>query len=204
MSKIRIMLFVLVALISASAFAETNDTRYVTDRLLLTMYALPSPSAEVITRLKSGDVLTEVERQGRFTKVTTDSGKTGWVKQVFLVTKKPAVLIVRQAEKDVARIQLKMNKLESSKNSPAKLLAQIKTLESKIEVQASSLKAAMNNEQQLTTENATIKKAQAGEQSSSMMVWALFLILGLLIGFFAGYKVLEIKVKKRFCGLKVW
>lgn len=204
MLKIRVRLFLLMAVISAPCFAETNNTRYVTDRLLLTMYAAPSPSAEVITRLKSGDVLTEMERQGRFTKVTTDSGKVGWVKQVFLVEEKPAVLVVRQAEKEAARLQLKIKKLESSKNSPAKLLSQIKTLESKIDAQASSLITAMNNEQQLTAENAAFKKAQDDEQSSNMMIWALFAVLGMSIGFFAGYKMLEIKVKKRFCGLKVW
>ena len=204
MSKIGMALFIVMAVLSTASYAVSDDTRYVTDRLLLSMYALPSPSSEVITRLRSGDILTEIERQGRFTKVSTDSGKVGWVKQVFLVQEKPAVLIVSQTKAETARIKLELKKLKSNKNSPAKLLSQIKTLKNKIELEESNLKKVMENEELLSIENNAFKNARSNEKNTDLMIWALFVLLGMSIGFFAGYKVLEIKVKKRFCGLKVW
>lgn len=207
--------------LSGAAFAETA---YVTDVLYLSIYADERAERRMDT-LKSGDALRVLRRSGDYTQVRTPGGQTGWVKDSFLVSEKPAVLRSQELEVDVVTLK-QQNSIKDAdiKKLKAQLKAQKKQAGqpvaggdsdqvSRQELAAS--RAALANAQsrvaQLEKDKADLilklKKAPGPSASDTknnqsnlnMILWALP-VLTLIIGFLVGWKMLERRIRDRFSG----
>ena len=88
MKQIRITATAFVLLVVSSSV--TAETAYVTDRLLLGLYAEADSNSQQYRTLPSGTRLDILERQGLYARIITDDGLEGWVKYHFLVTEPPA------------------------------------------------------------------------------------------------------------------
>ena len=85
------MLLLLGALQAASA-----ETAYVTDILRLGLHEAQDTSDRPFQTLVSGAELEVLQRVTNFAEVRTTDGRQGWVKSAYLVTDKPAQLIVAE------------------------------------------------------------------------------------------------------------
>ncbi len=196
---------------------EVKDVQYVTDKLRLSLYQEASASSKPLKLLTSGDRLEVLERKGPYSRVRTEDGKIGWVKNGFLINEPTAVTQLAEAEKRIAALQQDMEKYADSREVIARYEQRI----AKLEQQKGEL------EQQLEQANATIvglqeetenlrrelERSRSGELgwndlwSLVKLYWILLVAISLLlglIGFIAGKLWIERRIRSRFHGYRVW
>ncbi len=100
-------------LVSGHALAET---RYVSDRLEITMRSGKSTSHGIIRMLRSGTQLNvlETDNDSGYSRVRTREGKTGWVLSRFLMKGQAARDKLATAEKKLAELELENNKMATA------------------------------------------------------------------------------------------
>ena len=107
---------VLVILFLATAGNALAESRYVSDKLEITMRSGKGNSYSITRMLSSGtqvEVL-EVDKSAGYTKVRTNSGKEGWVLSRYLMRSQAARDRLAAAEKKLAELELEKRKLETS------------------------------------------------------------------------------------------
>ena len=92
------------------------ETRYVSDRLEITMRSGTSTSHGIVRMLRSGtpvEVL-ETDKQSGYSRVKTSSGNEGWVLTRFLMNGPAARDRLAEAEKRLAELELENRKMHTS------------------------------------------------------------------------------------------
>ena len=137
-----------------SSFAISEETVYITDRILLGVHQQPSENSPIITTIPSGTALTLIQRQDSFAKVRLADGKEGWVSQNYLKADKPAT-----AELDVA-----LAKLQKEQETSQKLAADLNKVEREVQVRRDELSNANT-----TIKDLQQKLKQGANQSSGVV-----------------------------------
>ncbi len=76
---------------------------YVSDELVLGVYAEQNNQGQRLATLHSGTGVEALAESGEFTQVRLSDGTTGWVKSAYLTTKEPAIVRVKQLEEELDR-----------------------------------------------------------------------------------------------------
>lgn len=150
------LLFALLAVCPSSK----AETMYVTDKLILGVYADSEGSGEQIRIVRSGAQLEVMERVGRYAKVLTAEGEEGWVKSQYLVSQPPAVLRVEQLE---AQLQT----LRDTSDEPALLRSRNLELETRLAEQTKRLQTLDQRSQTLQQELVLARDAVAVAQAQA-------------------------------------
>lgn len=198
-------LFILLMLMPIYSMAETV---YVTDILKLKLRASTGTDAQVITNLSSGDKLTVVEKQKRYTRVKTSDGRTGWVQSWFLTDKIPAAHkvdnLIREKETLVKQLLRAESKLKNFDSETAKENDQLRntvaTLSRKIERLTATRRDLEYKLEQQSGELA--KYALAEKYNINLIILVLFLI-SFSGGFLSAYIFKRFKEKKRLWGYQL-
>jgi len=90
----------LLALPAASGWASTA---YVSDELVLGVYASQSTEGARLATLHSGAAVETLAVYGDATQVQLADGTTGWVKSAYLTTHEPATVRVKQLQEQLDR-----------------------------------------------------------------------------------------------------
>jgi SH3 domain protein len=212
----------LVALLTTVAHAQSIESQgtevlYVTDQLRLSLYSQADSQSSVIQLLSSGDKLNVEEIAGPYAKVTSPTGKQGWVKRGFLVSDPTSNLLLKQVTKDNELLKEELDKLKNSKIVLDQYEADMDDMSAKITGLEQENAGA---EQKITELEQTIQQNFIEEQKLregkpalesilkiAQIYWqyiALALLIILLIGYLLGTKITEASVKRKFQGIKVW
>lgn len=184
-------------ILSSAVFAETV---YVTDVLHLGMHVSPG-SGKKIETLITGSELTVLEKTRTHTKVRTSSGKTGWAKSAYLVSEKPARLLVDQLMKKNQKLTNKLEAEIKKTRDERKGLSELQQ-KSKAAIEASNNQA--DRFVQLEKENAQFKEYMVAYRSSiPFSVFMPAIILCLIAGYIACYFWLDYQSRKRHGGFKI-
>lgn len=205
MKQALIILSLLVAL-TGNALAET---RYVSDRLEITMRSGKSTGHGILRMLRSGTAveILETDKKSGYSRIKTRSGKEGWVLTRFLMNGQAARDRLAAAEKRLAELELenrKMNttmaalreekssienerkNLDSEHRDVSQELAEIKRTASSalaIDSENKELKSRMvaveRNLQTVQQENESLKNRTARDW---FMVGAGVILLGIIVG----------------------
>src|SRR5450755_2192741 len=81
----------------------TAATAYVSDELVLGVFAEQNNQGQRLATLHSGAGVETLEVVGEFTQVRLGDGTTGWVKSAYLTTQEPAIVRVKQLEEELDR-----------------------------------------------------------------------------------------------------
>jgi SH3 domain protein len=103
---------VLILLLAALAAAET---RYVSDRLIVTLRQGPGSDYPVIKTLKTGEAMEVLEEGSEYLRVRESEGVEGYVQKQYITKDLPKELIVKGLEKELGRLKAKIVDLEKSK-----------------------------------------------------------------------------------------
>lgn len=206
--------------VSAQENAE-GEILYITDQLRLSLYESASENSKILEYLTSGDRLDVTRTSGPYVFVNTDSGKKGWVKRGFLVSKVPTVTLLNQELEKTETLAEELNKLSNSSQI-------IDQYETDMDVLSMNLKAETEAKEAAQTELEVIKEQVAEKQKKDDLAvatsnheaeaidvlvsvflgyWRYLLPICLafiLIGFIIARKMLEARMKKKFQGVKVW
>ena len=194
-----------------------QETLYVTDKLRLSLYQQPDAKSGTIKLLVSGDVLDVLSKSGPYSKVRTQDGDIGWVKNGFLVSTPTDSFQLLEEQKKNKILSQQIEKFADTKqlvNDYENTISQMNQDQQQLQ---QDLEQQIRLVQELEQERDALNEQIVASQQGSLTVedilfltkqywYALLIIilLLLLIGFIAGKALVESQVRSRFQGVKVW
>ena len=200
---------VLAILFLATAGNALAESRYVSDKLEITMRSGKGNSYSITRMLGSGtqvEVL-EVDKSAGYTKVRTKSGKEGWVLSRYLMRSQAARDRLAAAEKKLAELELEKRKLETAmaslseeKNALNSTLASLEGDSRKVSQELTEIKRTASSALAIDSENKDLKsrvvslerELQTVQQENEglkdrtardwFMVGAAVVLLGIIVG----------------------
>lgn len=156
----RLLAVVLFLLLCSGALA---DTRYISDRLIVTLRELPEATAKVIATLKTDESFEVLEEQDVYLKVRTGAGMEGYVKKQYVSTDTPKPVIIAGLKEEIARLEKAREEMESTLQGNESTLLKENTA---LKQQNRELQAARQQaEQELKARTAELQALQASYDS---------------------------------------
>jgi uncharacterized protein YgiM (DUF1202 family) len=199
-------LLALLVLLSGLPAAQLRAaTAYVSDELVLGVYAEQTGQGQRLATLHSGATVETLAVNGEYTQVRLLDGTTGWVKSAYLTTQEPATVRVKQLQEEVDR-----NRATPPGLAAAAARSELEQLKSELANKQSELDAAR---QALSAPAPASGAPVAGEAASNASPggamgrpWILLIAVpaALACGFWLGYATLARRVRNKFGGIKVY
>jgi SH3 domain protein len=191
-------LFLIFAL-PLSAFAETA---YVTDQLRLGLHRAEDTSDRSFRTLESGQEVEILSQTRNYANVRLPDGTVGYVKVAYLVTDKPAALIVAQTQVENERLQQELERTKSQFAGPA---ATIDALERQVAEQHAALEEGNRRIAELRVQNSDYLERQAQYRNSLPVSWVVGATsVCLVAGFLAGLWWIDYRSRKRHGGFRIY
>jgi len=195
-----------LALLAARVAAATA---YVSDELVLGLYAEQNNQGQRLATLHSGASVETLSVNGEFTEVRLNDGTIGWVKSAYLTTREPATVRVKQLEEE-----LDQRRATTPALAEAAARSEVLQLKRELAAKQSELDAVRG----ASTEPAAAASLALGSgaspggavtgisavPSAQLWTWAVAILLALSCGFWAGYATLARRIKHKFGGIKVY
>lgn len=189
----------LVVFLPVHAAAETA---YVTDQLRLGLHQAADTSDRPFRTLESGQEMEILSRDRNYARVRLPDGTVGHVKAAYLVTEKPAALIVAEARADAERLK---GELEEALRRFAGPAATIAALEQRAAEHLAELEESRSRISELARQNERYAERQASYQYSLPLSWvAGALGVCLLAGFLGGLWWLDYRSRRRHGGFRIY
>ena len=190
----------LLALLSIKGMAATA---YVSDELVLGVYAEENNQGQRLATLHSGGSVETLAQNGDFTQVRLSDGTTGWVKSAFLTLKEPAVVRVKQLEEELDRSRATTPAL-----AEAAARSEVQRLKLELAAKQGELDAAHAERLAPVTAPPLNMGPLAAIQAAAAPRWPVIAgiaaAVGLACGFWLGYATLARRVRHKFGGIKVY
>ncbi len=178
------------------------ETAYVTDMLQLELYETMQMTGRPLKRLRSGDSMEILQREGRLARVRLEGGDTGWVKSLYLVDKEPARTRVNKLEKET----------ETAGETIAALEKKLAARDAELESLKASQEGSLNTEQAIQAELETLRIENDDMQSrlnsyvgNVPLSWLFIsLIAALICGFISGWYFIDRRSRARHGGYRVY
>lgn len=198
-------LSILLLFIPVGSIAETI---YVTDVLKLKLRATASNDAQVVTNLSSGDKLTVLEKQKRYTRVKTNDGKVGWVQSWFLTDKIPATFLVNDLTKEkqtlLSQLTKAETKLKNFDSETAKENEQLNNSVATLSNKINSLTTTRNElEEKLDNQASKLAKYEFAEKYNINLIILLFFLIAFSAGFVSSRIWMRVQERKRLWGYQL-
>jgi SH3 domain protein len=205
-----------LALMIVSA-AASAATAYVSDELVLNVYAEENNQGQRLATLHSGASVETLSVSGEFTQVRLADGTTGWVKSAFLTAKEPASFKVKQLQEELDRTRATTPAL-----AEAAARSQVDRLTRELALKQAQLDAAQPGAAQPDaaqpdaaqpgasrgapgTTRATADPTNASPSRQTLIgVFCGASLAALAVGFWLGYATLARRIRRKFGGIRVY
>lgn len=182
--------------------AVNAETAYVTDNLRLGIHQAPDTSDRAFKALDSGQELEILSQNRNYAHVRLPDGAEGYVKAAYLVTEKPAKLIVAETQAANEDLQTEIRTLKAAFAEPA---ATIASLQQELEVTAETAKSGAAQIAELTASIDDYRSRQGRFKYSLPLTWvggAMFVCL--LAGFLGGLWWVDRSSRRRHGGIRIY
>jgi hypothetical protein len=174
---------------------------FVSDKLVLNVYAEPDQSSARVATIQTGDAVDELERAGNSIRVRLEDGREGWVGANYLTTDVPAATRLRelQRQQPTARGPDKESAAENArlKNENIALRARVDELQSRVAKPITPVVAEVVQDK--------IELASTVPTGGVPLSWLLLLVpLTGALGFAGGYRALALRLRRKFGALKIY
>lgn len=219
-----LLIFLCVSTLAFKVSAQEVDEGeilFITDQLRLSLYEEANQKSKVLEYLTSGERLEATQNSGPYAFVSAESGKKGWVKRGFLVSKPPTVLLLEQEQEKTEALVQELNKLANSSQVIDQYEKDMDALSEKLKIETEtkeSIQAEIDEIKKLAEEKQ--RKAdlviESSQHRADPLDALITIVLGywryllplcfgfILIGFLIAKLILEARLKKKFQGIKVW
>jgi SH3 domain protein len=200
--------------------AARAATAYVSDELVLGVYAEQNGQGQRLTTLHSGASVETLAVNGEFTQVRLSDGTAGWVKSAYLTTQEPATARVKllQEELDRSRATTPALAEAAARSELEQLKSALKDKQAELDaLRADQAPAATTGAADASAANAggAANGAAAGAAPAGGMAavataaahrWmeAAAVLAALACGFWLGYASLARRIRHKFGGIKVY
>ena len=188
--------------------AVQANTIFVTDSLQLKLRATANTEGDIVTTLRSGQKLSLLERQSKFSRVRTEDGKTGWVQSWFLTDEPPATYIVDQVTKQKEVMELKLSRAnEKLKNFDSATAQENKSLKNTIGALTKKVKKISSENEALVNEvyeaKAELAKYKFAEKYDLRIIILGFFLASFILGFWAARTWTRLRERRRLSGYRL-
>jgi hypothetical protein len=178
-------------------------TAYVSDELVLGVYAEENNQGQRLATLHSGTSVETLAQNGDFTQVRLGDGTTGWVKSAFLTVNEPAVVRIKRLEEELDRSRATTPAL-----AEAAARSEVERLKLALAAKQSELDAARTGgalpEPVPTAAPGPLAAIHAAAAPRWPVIVAAGVGVGLAVGFWLGYATLARRVRNKFGGIRVY
>jgi Bacterial SH3 domain len=213
-----------LALLASKGWA---NTAYVSDELVLGVFAEQNNQGQRLATLHSGASVETLDVVGEFTQVRLSDGTSGWVKSAYLTTQEPAVVRVKQLEEELDRsrattpalaeaaarseltqlqreLAAKQAELDAARAVPAVPAAPASEPPAGASAGAADPGAGPSGMAAPATLAGGAMAAVTAAISTHPWIGAVAMLAALACGFWLGYATLARRVKHKFGGIKVY
>lgn len=184
----RLIVF-LVFFLAASVQASTV---YVSDNLRVGVRPEPDSAYTPVGVVLTGMELEVLERRAGYLKIKTADNMTGWIKDIYVVEKPPAVILLKRLQKRYSEASGRLKEQEDS-------IRQLQESNLALNKQVESLKKERNQLQLMQA-----KSVSNQESSSNAWLWGLLGVISVIVGgFVGGIQWYRHQAMKRLGGLRV-
>ena len=195
MRSIALILLALPALVSA-------ETAYVTDVLRLGLHQAEDTSDRAFRTLESGQEMEILSRTRLYAQVQLPDGTQGYVKAAYLVSEKPARLIVAESEAATASVQQELDEVRAALAEPAQTIDALKSDVAELTESLAQANAELDGEK---SERQRLESRQEQYRYSLPVSWVLAAIIACLIGgFLLGLWWVDHRSRKRHGGIRIY
>jgi len=188
----------------ALAAAAQAEQLFVSDKLVVSVYTEASQESDKLATLDSGDAVEAIEKAEGFTHVKLADGREGWIKSSYLNAQTPAIVRLRELEKERAAAS------NTVPPQTAEELRQLREQNAALRSEVSTLKQATANAHgKPAAETQERPKIVSTHVESSALLhaleWGAGITLGAgAIGFGLGYRSLAGRIQRKYGKLKVY
>jgi hypothetical protein len=204
-----------LALLAANGLATNGRAApaYVTDELVLGVYAEQSTQGQRLATLHSGAGVETLSVSGESTQVRLPDGRTGWVKTTYLTTREPAIVRVKQLQDELDRNRATTPALAEAaeRSEVARLTRELAALRAESSTPAGASPASPTSAAATASmpESEVVpggSKSTGGDRSFGPhpWLWVTTLCVALACGFWLGYATLARRIRAKFGGFKVY
>ena len=201
----------LLALLSALPAAQLRAaTAYVSDELVLGVYAEQNGQGQRLATLHSGATVETLAVNGEYTQVRLSDGTTGWVKSAYLTSQEPATVRIKklQEELDVSRATTPGLAVAAARSELEQLKSELANKQSELDAARRALASPATASGGVETGDAASTASPGGAMGviSAAHPWTLLIAVAaaLACGFWLGYSTLARRVRNKFGGIKVY
>jgi SH3 domain protein len=163
------MLGLCLALGLLGSQASAAERAWIKGEVRLNLRSGPGTNYRILDGVKTGDVLTVLNRKESWTEVRTEEGKSGWIPAGYLDTTPPPTIRLEQLETERVQLREQLEKLDG----------EAQELRSTNETLSASDSEQTNEINRLTRENLELR---AGARWPEWITGALILSTGMVLG----------------------
>jgi hypothetical protein len=194
----------LVAAATGLAAIGRAAPAYVTDELVLGVYAEQSTQGQRLATLHSGASVETLAVSGESTQVRLPDGRTGWVKTAYLTTREPAAVRIKQLQDELDRNRATTPALAEAaeRSEVARLTRELAARQAGAEAPADP--AAPSMPAAAAAAGSSKDVADSRPFDPQPWLWIVTLCMALAGGFWLGYAALARRIREKFGGIKVY
>jgi len=190
-----------------AAPAEPLRRLFVSDKLVLNVYSEPEQVGSRVATIETGDAVDEIERGQGFVRVRLTDGREGWVGSNYLTSDAPAVVQLRDLQRQQKGASQTVDKKATEE------IARLKKESESLQTQVKELKAAAaatpapTDEGVLEGASPAPQQLDAGAPASNggpIWMWVLIVVAAAALAYLAGYQTLARRIHKKFGGLRIY
>ncbi len=170
------------------AVSARAATEYVSDELVLGVYAEQNQQGQRLTTLHSGASVEALSTSGEFTQVRLADGTIGWVKSTYLTTREPATARVKRLEEE-----LDQSRATTPALAEAAARSEVERLRRELAEKDAQISSARPMARPQPAAAARISPAAVGA-----------VLIAAACGFWLGYAALARRISRKFGGLRVY
>jgi hypothetical protein len=204
-----------LALLAATGLAANGRAApaYVTDELVLGVYAEQSTQGQRLATLHSGASVETLAVSGESTQVRLPDGRIGWVKTTYLTTREPATVRVKQLQDELDRTRATTPALAEAaeRSEVARLTRELAARQAESSMPAAGSSASRTSDTAPASMSATAAAPDGSKDTGDgrpfaphPWLWITSLCIALACGFWMGYAVLARRIREKFGGFKVY
>lgn len=195
------MRFLVGVLVLLPALAGA-DTAYVTDTLQLGLHRAADTSDQPFRNLDSGQAVEILDRTRYYAHVQLPDGTEGYVKAAYLVSDKPAKLIVAETQAQRDRLAKELEEARKAFADPAATIDALKQNATELRQELDAGKAKLA---ELDAENAALRNRQQQYKNSMPLMWVAGAAGACLVaGFIAGLWWVDHRSRRRHGGIRIY
>ena len=191
----------------AAANVSQADTTYVIEQLVVGVTATADADSERVGQVKSGDKLEVIEREGDETHVKLANGKDGWLKSSYLTNDPPLQTRLTERTTEVEKLKQETDRQrqesEKQRQEADKLKQDVTRLEAEVAAARVAHTATSDSPPAPVHETVFLRDPERPSSISWPVLVGVAAVM-LLVGFAAGWRTLDRRIRQKYGGLKIY